>query len=64
MDRPPHRTSVSRRTTSRRFDAFGNRNFRRYFIGQTVSSIGSWSHSLAVTWLVLEITDRSDQLGS
>ncbi len=24
-----------------RFVAFGNRNFRRYFIGQTVSAVGS-----------------------
>jgi MFS family permease len=47
----------------RRFAAFGNRNFRLYFIGQTISSIGSWSQSLAVTWLVLELTNRSDQLG-
>jgi MFS family permease len=48
---------------ARRFAAFGNRNFRLYFIGQTISSIGSWSQSLAVTWLVLELTNRSDQLG-
>ena len=46
-----------------RFAAFGNRNFRLYFIGQTISSIGSWAQSLAVTWLVLELTNRSDQLG-
>ena len=48
---------------SGRFAAFGNRNFRLYFIGQTISSIGSWAQSLAVTWLVLELTNRSDQLG-
>jgi len=46
-----------------RFAAFGNRNFRLYFIGQTISSVGSWAQSLAVTWLVLDLTDRSDQLG-
>jgi MFS family permease len=46
-----------------RFAAFENRNFRRYFIGQTISSVGSWTQSLAVTWLVLELTNRSDQLG-
>jgi MFS family permease len=46
-----------------RFAAFGNRNFRLYFIGQTISSIGSWAQALAVTWLVLDLTDRSDQLG-
>ena len=48
---------------SGRFAAFGNRNFRLYFVGQTISSIGSWAQSLAVTWLVLELTNRSDQLG-
>lgn len=46
-----------------RFAAFNNRNFRLYFIGQTISSIGSWTQSLAVIWLVLEITNRSDSLG-
>ncbi len=46
-----------------RFAAFANRNFTRYFVGQTISSVGSWTQSLAVIWLVLEITDRSDRLG-
>jgi MFS family permease len=50
-------------TSLGRFAAFRNRNFRFYFVGQTISSIGSWAQSLAVTWLVLELTDRSDQLG-
>jgi MFS family permease len=50
-------------STQRRFAAFGSRNFRLYFIGQTISSIGSWTQSLAVIWLVLEITNRSDRLG-
>ena len=47
----------------RRFAAFGARNFRRYFIGQIISSVGSWTQALAMTWLVLDLTDRSDQLG-
>ena len=50
-------------TAPGRFAAFGNRNFRLYFVGQTISSIGSWAQSLAVTWLVLDLTGRSDQLG-
>jgi len=50
-------------TKARRFAAFDNRNFRLYFTGQTISSIGSWLQALAVTWLVLEITNRPDQLG-
>lgn len=51
------------RGTARRLAAFENRNFRLYFIGQTISSIGSWTQSLAVIWLVIEITNRSDRLG-
>jgi MFS family permease len=64
---PGHRRHGPRRARSagspRRFAAFGNRNFRLYFIGQTISSIGSWTQSLAVTWLILDITNRSDRLG-
>ena len=51
------------KSATHRFEAFGNHNFRLYFVGQTISSIGSWSQSLAVIWLVLEITNRSDRLG-
>lgn len=50
-------------TREPRFAAFEVRNFRRYFIGQIVSSVGSWTQALAVTWIVLDLTDRSDQLG-
>jgi MFS family permease len=46
-----------------RFAAFENRNYRRYFVGVTISSVGTWFTSLAVTWLVLELTNRSDTLG-
>ncbi len=46
-----------------RFAAFQNRNFRRYFIGQVISSVGTWLQALAVTWLVLDLTGRSDRLG-
>lgn len=61
--RPGSRVGDEPTTAPGRFAAFGNRNFRLYFIGQTISSIGSWAQSLAVTWLVLDLTDRSDQLG-
>ena len=46
-----------------RFAAFHHPNFRRYFVGQVISSVGSWLQALAVTWLVLDITGRSDRLG-
>ncbi len=46
-----------------RFAAFQHSNFRRYFAGQVVSSVGSWLQAFAVTWLVLDTTGRSDRLG-
>ncbi len=46
-----------------RFAAFQHRNFRRYFAGQVISSVGTWLQALAVTWLVLDLTGRSDRLG-
>jgi MFS family permease len=46
-----------------RFAAFRHGNFRRYFAGQVISSVGSWLQALAVTWLVLDLTGRSDRLG-
>jgi MFS family permease len=63
LHKPGPPVALDPATTPGRFAAFGNRNFRLYFVGQTISSIGSWAQSLAVTWLVLELTDRSDQLG-
>jgi MFS family permease len=56
-------TTPTAPATAHRFAAFGNRNFRLFFVGQTISSIGSWLQALAITWLVLELTNRSDQLG-
>ena len=46
-----------------RFAAFQHANFRRYFTGQVISSVGTWLQALAVTWLVLDLTGRSDRLG-
>jgi MFS family permease len=46
-----------------RFAAFEHSSFRRYFVGQVISSVGSWLQALAITWLVLDLTGRSDRLG-
>jgi MFS family permease len=46
-----------------RFVAFRHGNFRRYFVGQVISSVGSWLQAFAITWLVLDLTGRSDRLG-
>lgn len=39
------------------FVSLGNRNYRRYFIGQIVSVSGTWMQRLAQAWLVLRLTD-------
>lgn len=48
---------------STRFAAFESRNFRLYFGGQLLSTVGTFMQTLANGWLVLELTDRSDRLG-
>lgn len=46
-----------------RFAAFESWNFRSYFVGQIVSSSGTWMQTFAQVWLVLQITDSSGHLG-
>lgn len=44
-------------------EAFRHTNFRLFFIGQTISLIGTWSQSLAISWLVWRITHSAAWLG-
>lgn len=43
--------------------SLGNRNFRLFFAGQTVSIIGTWMQKIAQAWLVLDLTDSGALLG-
>ncbi len=45
------------------FSSLANQNFRRYFVGQSVSRIGTWMQMIAQAWLVLELTHSSVLLG-
>jgi MFS family permease len=45
------------------FRAFQNRNYRLYFIGQSVSQIGTWMQRTAVSWVVYTITHSTLMLG-
>ncbi|HTK65318.1 MAG TPA: MFS transporter [Pseudonocardia sp.] len=38
-------------------------NFRRYFAGQAVSLVGTWMQTVALSWLVLELTGSGAMLG-
>ncbi len=47
-----------------RFSPFKNINFTLFFIARTVALIGSWSHNLAQSWLILELTGGSSWQGA
>ena len=53
----------ARAYSSKTFAALGVRNFRLYFIGQLISVSGTWMQSVALGWLVLQITGSSLDLG-
>ena len=45
------------------FAALRVRNFRLYFVGQAVSLVGTWMQSVALSWLVLELTHSGTMIG-
>jgi len=48
---PARRRGVLRRT----FEAFYTRNYRLFYIGQTISVVGTWMQRVAQDWLILEL---------
>lgn len=62
---------VSRHSRRSRLSAAGGRsisalrvrNFRNYFIGQFLSTVGNGMQMLALTWLVLDLTHSAARLG-
>ncbi len=51
------------RTPSRTFRSLANVNFRKFFIGQGLSQIGTWMQMVAAGILVLRITNSGVALG-
>jgi MFS family permease len=45
------------------FRALHNENYRMFWFGQIISSIGTWMQRIALAWLVLQITDSPLALG-
>src|SRR5438552_71331 len=43
--------------------ALDHRNFRLFFLGQTISLVGTWMQQLAMTWLVYRLTGSAVWLG-
>ena len=58
----PHEAAVDP-GRPRRLAAFNSWNFRAYFVGQLVSTIGTWMQTFSQAWLVLRLTGRADRLG-
>ncbi len=46
------------------FRALKHRNFRLFFIGQTISFVGTWMQSTALGWLVWRLTHNPNMLGT
>lgn len=45
------------------FSAFKSRNYKLYFIGQSISLIGTWMQKTAVSWVVYSLTHSKFMLG-
>ena len=45
------------------FRSFDSRNFRLFFGGQIVSQAGTWMQSVAIVWVVLDLTGSGFALG-
>jgi len=49
--------------TAETFRSLRTRNFRLFFAGQLVSQTGTWAQSVAIIWVVLQLTDDGLALG-
>lgn len=47
-----------------RLHPFAYSSFRFFFLAQTVSAVGTWSHELARSWLILDISGTTTALGT
>ncbi len=52
-----------RRASRMTFSALANPNYRKYFVGQSISLIGTWMQTTAQAWLVLTLTNSASDLG-
>ena len=49
--------------TNQIFRAFGSRNYRLYFTGQSISLLGTWMQKTAVSWVIYTQTQSKFMLG-
>lgn len=60
---PKHKHGRISRTLRKTFLSLKNRNFRLFFIGQTISNTGNWLTNVALTLLMLKITGSGFAIG-
>ena len=58
-----HKQGRINRTLRKTFISLRNRNFRLFFIGQTISNIGNWLTNVALTLFVLKLTHSGLAVG-
>ena len=59
----PRRVAAGKLSLRQTFSALKHRNFRLFFIGQSISLIGTWMQNAAQSWLVYQITGSKFLLG-
>ena len=52
-----------RASAQRTFSSLAVPNYRRYFVGQSISLVGTWMQTTAQSWLVLTLTRSATDLG-
>src|SRR5258708_33969326 len=62
--RPEPYEGTLRELLRARLAPFRHRNFRNFFIAQTLSLVGTSSHDLARSWIIVEATGRSGASGN
>ena len=45
------------------FQSLQSPNFRRYFIGHSLSTLGTWIQQVALAWIIYELTNSAALLG-
>jgi predicted MFS family arabinose efflux permease len=63
MAEPHHSSSAFHTVRTRTFAALGHPGFRRYYLGQGISLVGTWLQAAAVRWLVFDQTQSEFMLG-
>jgi MFS family permease len=62
--RPDSALPVGGQARGATFESLQIPNYRKFFVGQTVSLAGTWMQSVAMAWLVLRLTGSATWLGA